>query len=115
MKFNKGINMFIGKLDLEGLKLETAITHCIKDLREINQIENIILNTESPDIVSHYYNMLHNENVVFDTQSALVGKEGLLDKIKHLKERIVKSFEESNINNLQKLREIVKSKYPKRL
>ena len=26
-----------------------------------------------------------------------------------------KSFEESNINNLQKLREIVKSKYPKRL
>lgn len=88
--------MFIGKLDLEGLKLESAITHCIKDLREINQIENIILNTESPDIVSHYYNMLHNENVVFDTQSALVGKEGLLDKIKHLKERIVKSFEESN-------------------
>lgn len=88
--------MFTGKLDLEGFKLETAITQCIKDLQEVNSIEELIINTESPDIITHYYNMLHTEQETFDTQSAIVGKEGILSRIKDLKDKIVKSFEESN-------------------
>lgn len=88
--------MFTGKLDLEGFKLESAMTQCIKDIQEVCRIEEIILNTESPDVVSHYYNMLHTEEETFDTQSAIEGKEGILNKIKSLKDRMLKSFEESN-------------------
>lgn len=88
--------MSIGKLDLEAFKLETALSRIIKDFQEIQSIENIVLKTESVDIINHYHNMFFDNKEEINTESALAGKESILNKIKGLKDRILKSFEESN-------------------
>lgn len=88
--------MFTGKLDLEVLKHESGMTQIIKDFQEIQSIENIILTTESVDIINHYHGILFDNVETYSVESALSGKENILNKIKSLKDRILKSFEESN-------------------
>ncbi len=87
--------MFTGRLDLEIFKSESGMDSIIKDLQELNSIENIIYTSESPDVLSHYYNMLMEGEEEFNSESAHQGKDSMLKKIAGLKDRVMKSFEES--------------------
>lgn len=68
----------------------------LRDLETLDGIELALLSTESAEVISHYATMLngYETSEEFTAESAIAGKEGLLNKIKDIRNKISASNDE---------------------
>lgn len=103
------------------MNFESALKS-VDDMENVLNIYEAVLNTESPDVIAHYMNMMSCDEEVISTESAIKGKDGFLAKMKNLINNIAATQDEhmswfektlanwgTKVVDLEKLRDDLKS------